>query len=158
MLDKAGHGNGGAECGPADRPVAMTAVTASGPMLRWRDWARPGTPREASSEVESPQALANPVAGRAVCCGRSRTPPVVVGEVRGHLQGAVCVGGVGSDPLAGQVLVEVEQVEVVDGSRVDRLLHGSALEQALHRNLDALPGEGVRDAGHLDDLVGDVAG
>ena len=32
-----------------------------------------------------------------------------------------------------------------------------ALEEALDGDLDALAGEGVRDAGDLDDLVGDVA-
>jgi hypothetical protein len=68
------------------------------------------------------------------------------------------VWGSRSGALARQVLVEAEQVEVVDGARVDGLLQGSALEQALHGNLDALSGEGVRDAGDLDDLVGDVAG
>ena len=54
-------------------------------------------------------------------------------------------------------LVEAEQFEVVDGAGVDGLVQRGALEEALDGDLDALAGEGVRDAGDFDDLVGDVA-
>jgi predicted nucleic acid-binding protein len=52
----------------------------------------------------------------------------------------------------------VDQVGVVHGGRIDDLLDRSALEQAFDRDLQLLPGAGVRDGRHLDDLVGDVAG
>lgn len=62
-----------------------------------------------------------------------------------------------SGAFAGQVRVEAQQVDVVDGARVDGLFQRNSLQKTFDRDLDALAGEGVRNARNLDDLVGHVA-